>query len=105
MPLHATDGEFIDLETAKADTARYRAEPGAMAFKAQFFGKDNIQAIFNEDPDCLGVRIYNSVDADGNKGFILVGAVADESDLYEGKLLANGPDCPTCCAANSPLNE
>lgn len=104
MALHSTDGEFIDLKTATDQTARYRTQVGT-TFKAQFFGKDKIKQIFDENPDCLGVRIYNAIDASGQHGFILVGAVANESDLYEEQLLANGPRCPTCCSVGSPLNE
>lgn len=106
MALHPTDGEFIDLDVAVRDTRRYRAQPGATAFKAQFFGKDRINALLNE-PGCVGIRIYNSVDALGRKGFVLVGAKADESDLYlePNQLLATGPACPPCCAPGSPLNE
>ena len=104
MSLHSTDGEFISLKVAQEATKRYRAQVDS-TFKGQFFGKDQINQIFNENPDCLGVRIYNAIDGDGKRGFILVGAVANDGDLYEDLLLANGPTCPGCCAIGSPLNE
>ncbi|RYU82179.1 hypothetical protein [Hymenobacter persicinus] len=107
MPLYPTAGEEIDIKTASTATARYRLEQGS-TFKAQFFGTTQLMKLLNE-PNCVGIRIYNAIDSLGQRGFVLVGAKSDGTDMYDAelmqKIIANGPDCPSTCAMGSVLNE
>jgi hypothetical protein len=98
------EGNIIYKEEAVALTALYRETHGSR-FLGQFFGKDKIKELIEDcGNEFVGIRIYNSQTDDGRQGFVLVGVKADENDLYERKMLAQGPQCPNCCAPSSPLN-
>lgn len=102
MAFNGEEGKEISLETASAWTENYRnANPGAV--KAQFFGKDIIKAILDQE-DCMGIRIYYGKDNDGGKTLILVGADSDENDMLD--LIADfGTVCPNICGTSNDLNS
>ncbi|UOQ74577.1 hypothetical protein [Hymenobacter cellulosilyticus] len=105
MAFTGNEGDIIYQATAEPMTRAYREQKGT-EFKAQFFGKNQLKQIIDDaGSEYVGIRIYNALDDAGNQSFVLVAVKADENDLYENKMLANGPACPPCCAPDSPLNE
>ena len=92
------------LDTASLWTKNYRTASPAGAIKAHFFGKDAIQAILNQE-NCVGIRIYYALDPDGVKQLIIVGADANENDLYNGLIAERSTPCPSMCASANPLNS
>jgi len=91
------------LDTAAQWTKNYRDANPTNAIKAHFFGKDAIQAILNQE-NCVGIRIYYALDPGGVKQLIIVGADANENDLYQGLIAERSMSCPTMCSATNPLN-
>ncbi|TGE29669.1 hypothetical protein [Hymenobacter metallicola] len=105
MAFTGDEGEIIYQSTAVPMTRAYRDEKGT-TFKGQFFGKNKLKEVLDDaGSEYVGIRIYNALDESGNTCFVITAVKADENDLYENKLLANGPSCPPCCAPDSPLNE
>ncbi|MBA3683207.1 MAG: hypothetical protein H0W73_18885 [Bacteroidetes bacterium] len=102
MSFTGREDHSISLATATQWTASYRtANPGAI--KAHFFGKDAIQAILNQS-NCVGIRIYYALDESAVKQLIVVGAKADQSDMYTGLLAERSSPCPPFCdGGTSPL--
>lgn len=93
-------GEF-PLETAAAWTANYRrANPNGI--KAHFFGNKIIQKILDQ-PGCVGIRCYYALDEKGVQQMIIVGADANENDLYNGIIAEISSPCPPFCPSKSPL--
>lgn len=101
MPFDGTEGSPIALEVAAEATARYRATGAGI--HAHFFGRDILQDILDQD-DCMGIRMYYGMDEDGVSQLILVGANAEEEDLYDGIVADRSVPCPNRCALASPLN-
>lgn len=102
MAFNGSEGEQINLQTAAAWTANYR-QTGAV-IRAHFFGRDILEDILEQD-GCMGIRIYYALDDNGTRQLILVGANADEGDMYEGVVADIGGLCPPNCTSNaSPLN-
>lgn len=101
MAFDGTEGAAIELDTAVEWTARYRATGGAI--RAHFFGRDILEEILAQE-DCMGIRMYYGLDKDGVSQLILVGANADEEDLYEGVIADRTHLCPPACDLQSPLS-
>ena len=53
----------------------------------------------------MGIRIYYALDENGKKQLIIVGADANENDIYNGIIAERSVTCPPYCPTNSPLNE
>jgi len=102
MSFNGREDHSITLAEATAWTANYRnAEPNEVL--SHFYGRNALMAILNQ-PNCMGIRIYNAINPDGEKCLVLVGAKADESDMYTGVLAERGMKCPPMCPPGSPLN-
>lgn len=94
-------GNTIPLNDAVEMTANYRRE-NPLAIKAWFFGKDMLNEIL-DPPNCMGIRMYYTLDNDGNKQLMIVGANAKETDMIE--LVANfARPCPELCGFSNSLN-
>jgi hypothetical protein len=104
MSFTGTENHDISLVEASKWTKNYRTKnPGEL--KAHFLGKNAIQAILNQ-VGCVGIRIYYALDDNNVKHLVLVGANADENDLYNGLLAERTRPCPTFCdKSGSPLNQ
>jgi hypothetical protein len=69
-----------------------------------FFVGINKLTLILEQPDCIGVRIYNGYSGNDNaKNLVLVGVGADSEDLNQGIILERLIACPRFCPKNSPL--
>lgn len=111
-----TVGRPIDLATAKKWAANYRAslkDPNDT--RAHFFGTDIIEKILNENPDCVGIRIYYGIDDAGKKQLMLVGTDSKGENLLPpesagsrdgggGNTIADASlPCPTYCPLGGGL--
>jgi hypothetical protein len=103
MSFTGDENHDFPLQTASEWTKNYRNASAATATKAHFFGKAAIQAILNQE-GCVGIRIYYALDASGNKQLIIVGADANENDLYQGLIAERSSPCPARCSSVNPLN-
>lgn len=72
--------------------------------RAFCYSKTNLNSILNQT-SCVGIRIYNAIDNDGEACQVLVGIDSSGNDLTSGVILDRGDKCPMICATNSPLNE
>jgi hypothetical protein len=103
MAFTGKEAEQFPLNTAAEWTRNYRnsMQPGAP--KAHFFGKNIIKDILNQE-GCMGIRIYYALDEEGKKQLIIVGADANENDIYNGIIAEKSLWCPPFCDNNaSPL--
>ena len=93
----------ISLDEASAMTKRYRQSLPSGSRKGGFFSRDAIESVLAQE-GCVGIRYYHGIDTKGEPVIILVGAEANEDDLYRGALLEFAIPCPTQCGSNNPLN-
>lgn len=102
MAFNGTEGGAISLADASALTAEYRRlNPNQVI--ANFYGKEILQQILDQ-PDCMGIRIYYGLDADGNRELVLVGADQSENDILDLIVDLSCP-CPKACSSPNPLNS
>jgi hypothetical protein len=104
MTLTGSENHDIPLATAAQWTLNFRNASAADATIAHCFGKDAIQAIFNQT-GCVGMRIYYAIDGNGAKQLVVVGVDSNGNDLYEGYLAERSYKCPSTCSASNPLNS
>ena len=104
MSFTGNENHDIPLAEAAAWTKNYRDASGTGATIAHFFSKAAIKAILDQE-NCVGIRMYYALDPDGKKHLILVGADANENDLYQGKLAERSKGCPSYCSSANPLNS
>ena len=101
MAFTGKEASAIAVTTAAQWTARYRtANPTGI--KGHFFGKDILNSILAQT-GCVGIRCYYSLDDKNVQQLILVGADANQNDLYNGIIAEMSAPCPTYCATGSPL--
>ena len=103
MAFTGNEDHDFPLATAEQWTANYRATVSGSETKAHYFGGAAIKAILDQE-GCVGIRIYYALDDQGEKQLIIVGADADENDLYEGLIAERSAKCPPNCAVSSPLS-
>lgn len=107
MPFNGTEGKPISLGTAKQWTKNWQGKnpPSEQTPKAIFFGKDNIQALLNEEGS-MGIRIYYAQDDNGNNHLVLVAAKENEGNILPdgdelesggGTIIDDGKKCPPDC--------
>ena len=101
MTFTGNEDHSISLNDAVSMTTRYRESEGS-GFLAGFFGKSAIDSIL-EQSGCVGIRIYNAMDDEDNRCFVVVGVTSDEKDMYNGELAEFSTGCPPHCAEGSPL--
>lgn len=104
MAFTGNEAEEFPLETAAEWTRNYQATINQGDTVSHFFGRDIIERILAQE-GCMGIRVYYALDDNDNKQMIMVGANADENDLYEGIIAEVSSPCPPFCPSNSPLYE
>ena len=103
MAFTGDEAEEFPLEKAAKWTNNYRtANPDQV--KAHFFGNRIIEKILAQ-PDCVGIRCYHALDHQGTPQLIIVGADANENDLYEGIIAEVARPCPPYSSTPNPLNS
>jgi hypothetical protein len=104
MAFTGNEAEEFPLDTAAEWTKNYRETITMGGTVSHFFGRDIINKILEQE-DCMGIRIYYALDENGKKQLIIVGADANENDIYNGIIAERSVTCPPYCPTNSPLNE
>jgi hypothetical protein len=105
MPTYTGNEEHeIDLSTASAWTANFRASVPANTTLGHYFGKGIIQSIIDQD-EAVGVRIYFAKDGDGVQQLIITGVDENGDDLYEGLLAEMARRNPPYGVTANPLNS
>jgi hypothetical protein len=106
MSFTGNESHIITLTEATEWTKNYRESVPLETpkIKAHFFGINKLNQILSQE-GCVGIRAYYAIDDDGEKQLVLVGAMANEEDMYEGVILDRSVPCPTQCATLSPLNS
>jgi hypothetical protein len=103
-----TGNENHDISFANAGvmTKKYRTSVPASAIIGGFFGKKAILEILSQD-DCVGIRYYYGLDANGTDVLILVGVDANGDDLTGTNNVCKEMSilCPTMCSATNALNS
>ena len=104
MAFTGNEAEQFPLETSAEWTKNYRETINKGDVHAHFFGRAIIQQILDQG-GCMGIRIYYALDENGKKQLIIVGADAEENDIYSGIIAERSVICPPVCAKDSPLNK
>ncbi|HMG16081.1 MAG TPA: hypothetical protein VK590_11575 [Saprospiraceae bacterium] len=106
-PITANTGTFISVSEARTmSTSWINAQlstPSTANPKAFGFGKDKIQDILDQS-GCVGIRIYNGIDENGNKNVIVIATDSNGDDMTSGLVLDLSAPCPNMCAPNNALN-
>lgn len=98
---NGTEGMAMDPEQAVAWTAKYRETEGENATKANFYGREILQKLLDQD-GCMGIRIYYAIDENGQKQMVLVGVDAEGNDIIE-MIVDGGIVCPPYCTVTGNL--
>jgi len=101
MAFTGNENHNIGLDDATRFTAAYREAEGEI-FLGGFFGKEAIKSILDQD-NCVGLRIYNAINDNDNRTFVVVGVSADSKDIASGRLAEFAIGCPPNCDPESPL--
>lgn len=103
MAFTGNEAENFPLATAAEWTANYRNQMTEGEPKAHFFGMNIIKEILAQE-GCVGIRVYYALDENGKKQLIIVGADANENDIYKGVIAERSIWCPPVCdKSGSPL--
>ena len=104
MAFNGTEAKQVTLTEASGWTANFRNAVPSGTTLAHFFGKDHINDILNQS-GCMGIRVYNGIDDEGEKVLIMVGADANEDDMTNGVIVEKAVKCPSICGVSNPLNS
>lgn len=104
MAFTGKEAEKFPLETASEWTKRFRNSIEEGSTIAHFFGKDIIKDILAQE-GCMGIRVYHALDENNKRQLIMVGANADEQDLFNGIVAERSVLCPPWCSGGNPLNS
>lgn len=96
-------GSIITLADGSTMTASFRRNYPNVT-KGVYYTSNVFSDIMSQK-GCVGIRIYNGIDANGKLTNVLVGVDANGNDLYNGKIYDSGLPCPTVCPVNNPLNS
>lgn len=96
-------GSLITLTEGSTMTANFRRK-FPHETKAVFYTLDIYTSLLSQE-GCVGIRIYNALDADGNMTNVMVGVDDQGNDLYEGKVYNYGYRTPPGPIAPNPLNS
>jgi hypothetical protein len=104
MNYTGNEDHSISLAEAAELTANYRNAQTGDYIKAEYFGKNAILDLLNQD-NCIGMRIYYGLDNNSVKKLVLVGVDGNGNDLDSGVILDKGFPCPTYCSSSNSLNS
>ena len=103
-----TEGDPIDLTTAKRWTSNYRAI-NSTGVQAHYFGNEIIQQLL-ERPGCVGIRMYYAINDEGERKLLLIGVDTNGENLLpssSSRLMEDDDPvvdysfpCPTYCPQN-----
>lgn len=102
MAFTGKEDHSITLVKANQFTATYREEEGEDAFLGGYLSKDAISHMLDQE-NCVGIRIYNAIDDEGKRTYVVVGVTAAEKDMTGGELAEYVVTCPPQCPEDSSL--
>lgn len=94
----------ITLAEASQLTHNFQKQASADQVIAQYFGRDAVINILQQK-GCVGMRIYNGMDENGNPHPVIVGVDGNGSDMTEGLLAERASACPPFCSQVNDLNS
>lgn len=96
-------GSIITLADGSIMTADFRTKfPNET--KAVYYSSSVFSDLMAQE-GCVGIRIYNAVDQEGNLTNVLVGVDDEGNDLVNGAIYNKGGLCPTRCSKRNSLNS
>jgi hypothetical protein len=98
------ENHSITLTQAAQFTSNFKNSVPSRTIVAEYFGKDAILAILNQQA-CIGLRIYYGKNDFGTPTLILVGVNSSGQDLTTGPLADWGFPCPPFCDTIKVLNH
>lgn len=106
MAFTGNENHDIDFDDAAVLTKRYRDSISSGDCIGGYFGKSAVDALLHQ-ADCVGVRYYYGIEADGSPTLILVGVNAEGTDLTgENRICLQNPQkCPPNCSEQNMLNS
>jgi len=104
MNYTGNEDHSISLTEASELTANYRNAQTGDYIKAEFYGKNAILDLLNQET-CIGMRIYYGLNSEGVQKLVLVGVDTSGDDLVNGVILDKGVPCPIACSSTNTLNS
>ena len=94
----------ITLAEAITMTHAYANAPQFQGLtRSVFFNQDAFTDILNQ-PGCIGIRLYFSLNEAGQLTLVMVGSDANNNDMTTGYIMNRASVCPpNYCTGNSPL--
>lgn len=106
MASTGNENHDINFEEAAELTQRFRNSISPEDCIGGFFGKSAVMSLLDQE-DCVGVRYYYGIHADGSNTLVLVGVDTDGNDLIgDGRICLQQPTkCPPYCSEGNLLNS
>ncbi len=104
MAFNGREGSVVTLKDASGWTKNYRDTLPSDEIIAQFFGREKLLEILDQE-DCMGIRFYYGIADDGKKNIIAVGATSDQNDMVNGVILEYALPCKPYCSNGNSLNS
>ena len=104
MAFTGNEDHSITLAKASEWTANYRATINDGEVIGEYFSKAYLTKILAQE-NCVGLRIYYSLDGAGDKHLIICGVKANEDDLENGDLAENALKSPPCTGIANSLKS
>ena len=96
-------GSIISLADGSTMTADFR-ERFPSETKAVYYSSNVYNDLMDQE-GCVGIRIYNALDANGNMTNVLVGVDEHGNDLFKGIVYDSGDRTPPAPIPPNPLNS
>ncbi len=97
----STGAQITKQEAIDECAALRNAHPNHI--KSYSIGRDHVNAILEQE-DCVGIRMYHTIDPNGVKNLLLVGINSNHEDLVDGYIANRADVCPNVCPPPSDLN-
>jgi hypothetical protein len=104
MAFNGREGSVVTLKDASGWTKNYRDTLPSDEIIAQFFGREKLLEILDQE-DCMGIRFYYGINDNGLKNIIAVGATSDQNDMINGIILEEALPCKPYCSNGNSLNS
>jgi len=104
MSICSNSGSEISLSEAQTLVNAFKIKfPDEI--KCSFVGVDTLNLILNQ-PNCIGVRIYNGYDTNLERlAPVLIGVDSAGKDMSAGVIIDKLKPCPDECDPTSPFNK
>jgi hypothetical protein len=96
-------GSIITLADGSKMTADFRKRFPSET-KAVYYSSNVYNDLMDQE-GCVGIRIYNALDANGNMTNVLVGVDEHGNDLFKGIVYDSGRRTPPAPISPNPLNS